>query len=464
MIETKERVDGRDKPPAVRVDRSQTQRGIPVISPGLRNIGSTTPINGPNVEQALRDALDTREPRVVRLLVRTWNAQADAIKFEDLRDAMLRGDIDPDFILQWHDDYIEFINERLTPHWAAMLEEGSDFMAARVARIAAGEFVPFDELADRLDSWITTRGAELAVDFTNSQRTAVRSVIQHFTVTEPVTATELGRILRPVIGLTPGHAEAVRRFQTLLLEEGLPRATVLRRTINYANRLRRVRAQQIARTELAFAFNQGAYEQVREAQEKELITEPVVKEWLTAQDERVCFCAGTLIATEHGEQPIESIRPFSRVFAPNGQLKRVLTVSSQPYGKGICAIATESGWLLVTEDHPIWADDRWYAARSLLPGMSCQSLNNKPVRINCVLKFSVAELCTVYDLTVEGGELIAGGVRVHNCPFCEPLDGTIIGFDENFPGATKRVPAVLTPPAHPACRCTILYRTVDEDG
>lgn len=41
------------------------------------------------------------------------------------------------------------------------------------------------------------------------------------------------------------------------------------------------------------------------------------------------------------------------------------------------------------------------------------------------------------------------------CPVCGPLDGTVIGFTETFGGPTG---SLLRPPAHPMCRCTLLYR------
>ncbi len=47
------------------------------------------------------------------------------------------------------------------------------------------------------------------------------------------------------------------------------------------------------------------------------------------------------------------------------------------------------------------------------------------------------------------------------CQFCEALHEQVVGIEETFPGLTKRVPNTTTPPAHPNCRCTILYVTED---
>ncbi|MDR2650599.1 MAG: phage head morphogenesis protein [Clostridiales bacterium] len=61
----------------------------------------------------------------------------------------------------------------------------------------------------------------------------------------------------------------------------------------YAGQQHRQRAMTIARTELAAAYNQGAYEAVRDAREKGLIGD-CRKIWLTAADERVCAKCGAL--------------------------------------------------------------------------------------------------------------------------------------------------------------------------
>jgi SPP1 gp7 family putative phage head morphogenesis protein len=62
--------------------------------------------------------------------------------------------------------------------------------------------------------------------------------------------------------------------------------------MRYAHRQERERAFCIARTELASAYNHGAYNATKDAQEKGYIGD-CKKTWLTADDERVCpICGG----------------------------------------------------------------------------------------------------------------------------------------------------------------------------
>lgn len=41
------------------------------------------------------------------------------------------------------------------------------------------------------------------------------------------------------------------------------------------------------------------------------------------------------------------------------------------------------------------------------------------------------------------------------CGFCGPLDGAIVGLEEPFVGGGRRPMALLLPPAHPRCRCSL---------
>jgi len=55
--------------------------------------------------------------------------------------------------------------------------------------------------------------------------------------------------------------------------------------------------------------------------------------------------------------------------------------------------------------------------------------------------------------------LTAGDERT--CEFCQSLDGEVVGLEETYPGATKREQEILTPPAHPMCRCTVIYEVIE---
>jgi len=62
------------------------------------------------------------------------------------------------------------------------------------------------------------------------------------------------------------------------------------------------------------------------------------------------------------------------------------------------------------------------------------------------------------------GEVIKTWLTAHDertCEFCQSLDGEVVGLEETYPGATKREQEILTPPAHPMCRCTVIYEVIE---
>ena len=125
----------------------------------------------------------------------------------------------------------------------------------------------------------------------------MNAVIQHVSGYTAITPDEAARIIRPCVGLTMPQAmaniryrEAVRQAYLKAHPHGKPGTADKRASeaaARYAARQHRYRAQNIARTELAFAYNAGAYGATKDAQARGYIGD-CVKVWLTAYDERVC--------------------------------------------------------------------------------------------------------------------------------------------------------------------------------
>ena len=246
------------------------------------------------------------------------------------------------------------------------------------------------------------------------------------------------------------------------------------------------RAKMIAITEVTNIFakgNQLAWEATG------LVTEKV---WRTAEDEKVCFPAGTLVNTEDGQRNIQTIVPGDKVLTRAG-LKRVKAIGSRLYGGEMITIHTsrhdprsndytEYPQLTATKDHPILCNGHWREIQYTHEGdmVEDDEGNHRQVyEINTENK----EL-TVYNLEVEDlPEYYANGILVHNCPICGTLANTTVGIDElffyspediaNSPQMAALVPdpdkrdartaSLLrglgafteTPPAHPRCRCRL---------
>ncbi len=266
--------------------------------------------------KVLRSYLDAREPKVVRWLYSTWNAEREAIKYQELRNAIRDHEMPLEWLLQWQQDYSKFVVDVLEPEWKRAIQAAGTTLGRSIEEYAGRPF-GFTPIGQRIEEWIQARGGELAVNLTDLQHQAMRSIIRYYTVDKPVGPDELGRVIRPVIGLTPKQAEAVRRFRESLIAEGLPMKKVDHQVGNYAGYLHRFRALRIARTELSFAYNFGQLESVRQAKEQGYFDGDVVKEWMTAEDERVCdFCGpldGTTIGLEETFPAVTEKLPYTYV-------------------------------------------------------------------------------------------------------------------------------------------------------
>ena len=241
----------------------------------------------------LRSFLDEKEPGLVYFLVNTWRAQGRAITYKMLREAILSGDISWDVLQEWQEDYAVFINRHMRPAY----EEAIAAAARRIERKHPGWY--FNPMADGVRQWTEQRAAAFATEVSNTQIEGLRAVIRRAAVLEDITVDQLARAIRPMVGLTDPQAVANLRYYEKLIAKGASEQKALDLSTRYAARQHRYRGYNIARTELAFAYNQGSYEGTKQAQAAGYIGD-VVKVWSTADDERVCRICGELEGTTVG--------------------------------------------------------------------------------------------------------------------------------------------------------------------
>jgi hypothetical protein len=95
--------------------------------------------------------------------------------------------------------------------------------------------------------------------------------------------------------------------------------------------------------------------------------------WTTAEDERVCFPAGTAIQTENGLKSIEDVRLGEKVLTHTGKYQRVITRSRTPRTFQTTTIRTEDGGVVsATLEHPFLVERQgqldWIEASDLRLG------------------------------------------------------------------------------------------------
>lgn len=277
-------------------------------------------LNSRDVVKELDNVFSNRTPNAVRFLYNTWNAQTEAIKFQEIGNALKTGKVQPEWIQMWEQDYSRYVVEKLRPDWNAAAEAGRRNIEGGILDefgFMEGSAAPVDFPGRWAVDWMDTRGVDLAVSLTDVQRRAASTIITEFGVRQGLGERELARYLRPSIGLTPNHARAVGRFRNGLIEAAeLTPGQINDKTNAYAFFLRQTRAKMIARTEMVWAYNMGQIDAVREYTANGWIPESlvVVKEWQTSPDERTCPWCLSLDGQIVG---IEETYPGMTVKVPN---------------------------------------------------------------------------------------------------------------------------------------------------
>ena len=243
----------------------------------------------------LRAFLDAEEPQTVEFLVSLWDEQQSAITYKDLREAVLSGGMSEKQLAQWKIDYSKFVTEKLAPQWEKAMLEAAEELKQQYPYFL---YNPQNALAQE---FIRQRGAFFVKNIIQEQEKALQAATLHaLNLNNAMTADDLSRLLRPMIGLTRPQAIANTNHYNAVYRSGLKAgagekaATKKAResTVRYAHRQERYRAITIARTELATAYNQGGYGATLDAQAQGYIGY-CKKTWLTADDERVCpECGG----------------------------------------------------------------------------------------------------------------------------------------------------------------------------
>lgn len=245
------------------------------------------------VLRLLRSFLDQNEPALVRILVNTFRSQGNAITYKELREAILAGDLDAELLEDWMQDYSRLVSTDMRPAWERAIQAAAEQLERQYPTFF------FDPMGDGVRAWTQTRAAEFVTNVTTTQIEGLRAVVQRAAALEDLTVTELAKAIRPMVGLTAQASTACINYFETMRQNGVSEKRALDRTIRYAARKHRERAYLIARTELATAYNTGAHEGTKQAQAAGYIGE-CVKEWCTADDERVCTTCNSLEGTRWG--------------------------------------------------------------------------------------------------------------------------------------------------------------------
>lgn len=249
--------------------------------------------NAVEVLKRLNGYLEKNTGEPVEFLVRFWKDQKVAFTYKEIRQAILDGEISDDTLKNWQQDYSVMVAEKMYPVWKKAMIGGS--VGQPVMDALSKEFV-FDVNAASIDAWISDRGADFVTSATEEQKKAIKVLLKRH-MNGKYTVNDLAKVIRPCIGLTEAQSKAnIRYYENVknkLLEQH-PRMKpenvskkAREAAMKYAGQQHRQRAYDIAQTEIAFAYNKGADEGIRQAQSQNLFG-VMEKRWSTSGDERVC--------------------------------------------------------------------------------------------------------------------------------------------------------------------------------
>ena len=263
-----------------------------------------------NALHRLNSFINGNDKKLVRFLVTMWKDQEAAITYKELREAILVGTLTEETFKAWQEDYAVFFNRYLKDILEGATTTGGKELAAA---ILSGKDV-YTPMLTGIDNWITVHGAEWITQMSDEAKEAVSSMIR-YSAKGNIGVDELARIIRPTIGLTEPQSlanahyyESCReRLKKQLMEKypTMKEATAEKQAakraresaLRYAGRQHRERAQMIAETELAYAYNKGANDAIHQAQDAGLMPRMRAK-WSTAADEGVCGICASLDGVE----------------------------------------------------------------------------------------------------------------------------------------------------------------------
>lgn len=237
--------------------------------------------------------IDINEPRLARFLNNMWREQEKAITYKQIREAILGGDLTPAMVESWQQSYSRFVAEHMLPKWEEAFKASAVELKNKYPQFA------FDGTAEAVRQWNMDNAARFVTNSTTEQINGLRAAIRRATdlAEKGMNVDELSRVIRPMVGLTDRQTRANLNYYQKLLDNGVKEKKAKEMSIKYSARQHRYRAQMIARTELAFSYNQGQYLAVKQAQEQNLMGK-CKKVWVTADTERTCSYCNSLDGEE----------------------------------------------------------------------------------------------------------------------------------------------------------------------
>ncbi len=261
--------------------------------------------DGQEILKRLDDYLEGNSDKPVKFLLSFWKDQENAFTYKEIRQAILDGSISQEAMQLWQQDYSRMVADKMYPVWIDAIKAGASGQPI-FDDLPSG--FSFDTGIPNIVSWISDRGSAFVTSVTEEQRNAINAMLVK-RIADKYTVDELARVIRPCVGLTAGQAQANIRYYSSIKEKlakehpRMKKESITKKArekqLIYAAKQQRQRAYTIAHTEMAFAFNKGMDETIRQAQEEGLLGN-MEKRWITAGTDNVCSICRDLDGVQIG--------------------------------------------------------------------------------------------------------------------------------------------------------------------
>ncbi len=221
------------------------------------------------------------EAQIVRYMEQALQEMRDSADLDEL--ARLAIVADPETIFAaTHPGGYEAVVTGLEPRLEEGLALGAPTAAKETRRV-----VVLDMGRPGIQRWIKNETGMMVTNMTATSKEGLRITLQT-AIRQGRHPRQIAKAIKGSIGLTRPHAVAVSRFFSAQLQDGVPFKQAEKAAQLYADRLIKVRAENIARTESMSAINHGRRELWLQLRDDGAFEPDQMREWLTADDDAVC--------------------------------------------------------------------------------------------------------------------------------------------------------------------------------
>lgn len=167
------------------------------------------------------------------------------------------------------------------------LAAGTRPLLVDAARSAASISASFEQLNPETLPWIDEHGARLVTAISEETRAGIRAAVRAG-LEAGQNPKVVARSILPQIGLTEASARSVATLRERLLAGGMDPDKVDAKADRYAQKLLRLRAETIARTEALGAHNGAESALWAQARDRGLLAPTARRRWIVTRDDRTC--------------------------------------------------------------------------------------------------------------------------------------------------------------------------------